>query len=312
MALLKFAERDIAGMASKTIKINTRAGRMKLIILREEGKRVEAKGSRGNSARENQAIEKQKLPGILWIHGGGYVLGMAGMVYMSIGKMLAKKFRAVVVSPAYRLAYKAPYPAAFEDCCDALLYMYEHADELGIDPERIIVGGESAGGGLAAAVCLYARDTGRVSVMLQIPLYPMIDCEDTETSKNNHGHVWNTRRNHWGWRRYLKGLTKAAEGAAHHSAVETTTKDFIPKYASPARETDYSNLPPCVTFVEDGEPFYAETLAYVANLKKAGVEAKVKVYHGKTHAFDMLLPWTKNAKAAKRWLCRSVENYFSV
>ena len=265
-------------MEREKSSINTRNGQIKIIALRPKGQ-----------------AKNQKLPGILWIHGGGYVLGMAGMVYMSIGKMLAKKFGAVVVSPAYRLAYKAPYPAAFEDCCDALLYMYEHADELGIDPKRIIVGGESAGGGLAAAVCLYARDTGRVPVMLQIPLYPMIDCEDTETSRDNHGHVWNTRRNHWGWRRYLKGLPETAEK---------------PKYASAARETDYSNLPPCVTFVEDGEPFYAETLAYVANLKKAGVDAKVQVYHGKTHAFDMLLPWTKNAKAAKHWLCRSVENYF--
>lgn len=83
-----------------------------------------------------------------------------------------------------------------EDCYAALKWMYDNAAELGIDPERIIVGGESAGGGLTAAVCLYARDKGEVPVALQLPLYPMLDSEDTASSADNHGKVWNTKRNH--------------------------------------------------------------------------------------------------------------------
>ena len=110
--------------------INTTTGRMKLIIL---------KYGQG--------------PGILWIHGGGYVKGIAAMVYYSMGRMLARHYGGVIISPEYRLAKKAPYPAALEDCYAALKYMYTHADELGINRNRIIVGGESAGGGLAAAVC---------------------------------------------------------------------------------------------------------------------------------------------------------------
>ena len=137
-----------------------------------------------------------KGPGILWIHGGGYVLGMAAMVYAPMGKALARRYGGVVISPEYRLAKKAPYPAALEDCYTALKYMYDHADELGIDRSRIIVGGESAGGGLAAAVCQYARDKCEVPVSFQIPLYPMLDSEDTDSSRDNHGHLWNTRKNH--------------------------------------------------------------------------------------------------------------------
>ena len=104
------------------------------------------------------------VPGILWIHGGGYITGGNYMVLVSCGKMLAERYGAVVVSPEYRLAGEAPYPAALEDCYAALVWMYAHADELGIDRNRIVVGGESAGGGLTAAVCLYARDKGEVPI----------------------------------------------------------------------------------------------------------------------------------------------------
>ena len=220
------------------------------------------------------------VPGILWIHGGGYMLGGSYMVDMSCGKMLAEKYGAVVVCPNYRLAGKAPYPAALEDCYAALEWMYANADELGIDKTRIFVGGESAGGGLTVAVCLWARDKGEIPIALQLPLYPMIDCEDTASSADNHGRVWNTKRNHWGWEHYL--------GDQYGS-------DQVSKYASPARETDYSNLPPCYTFVADGEPFYAETLAYVKNLQEAGVDAKVNVYPGNVHS-TCFSPGKKKAK----------------
>ena len=232
-------------------------------------------------------------PGILWIHGGGYVMGMASMVYYSMGKLLARKYGGVVVSPEYRLAKKAPYPAALEDCYTALKYMYDHADEFGYDRNRIIVGGESAGGGLAAAVCLYARDRGEVPISFQIPLYPMLDCVDTDSSRDNHAHGWNTKKNHWGWQRYLRDLYGT---------------DRVPPYASPSRATDFSRLPPCYTYIEDGEPFYDETLTYVQRLKDAGIEASVDVFHGNTHGFDFLF-WTRNAKEARERLIKAAEPY---
>ncbi len=260
-------------MKDRTVHIKSDGGNLKLIIL-EPG------------------IQRRPVPGILWIHGGGYITGMASMVYVSCGKALAEKFGAVVVSPEYRLAWRAPYPAALRDCYAALEYMWDNAQELGIDRGRIVVGGESAGGGLAAAVCIYARDKGRINPVMQIPLYPMLDCYDTPSSEDNTGKVWNTKRNHFGWRHYLGDLYGT---------------DGIPAYASPSRETDYSGLPPCYTYVCDGEPFYCETLKYVDDLRRAGVPANVDVYPGDVHAFDEYRFWTESAKDAKQRVAEAYE-----
>lgn len=228
------------------------------------------------------ASPENRTPGVLWIHGGGYVMGMAGMVFFSRAMNLVKKYGTVVVSPAYRLAEEAPYPAALEDCYSALKFLKDHADELGIDSSRIMVGGESAGGGLAAALCMLARDRGEVNISFQMPLYPMLDDRDTDSSRDNHAPIWNTRRNHWAWKKYLGALWG---------------KD-VPAYAAPARQTDYAGLPPAYTFVGTGEPFYRETLTYIENLKRAGIEASVDVYPTAIHAFDMLLPFMKMSKKA--------------
>ncbi len=225
-----------------------------------------------------------KVPGILWIHGGGYATGMKEMVYMSRAVNLVRKFGAVVVSPGYRLSIQAPYPAAFLDCYHALLYLKKHARELGVREDQIMVGGESAGGGLCAAVCMAARDKGTVNVAYQMPLYPMLDHYDTESSRDNHGHIWNTKRNHMAWRLYLRGNAKAD----------------VPTYASPARQNNYAGLPPAYTFVSRGEPFYTETCNYIQHLQEAGVEASMDVYPGDTHAFDMLYPEREESRKAIR------------
>ena len=253
-------------LTDRTVRIKTPDAGVKLIVLEPEGR-------------------EGALPGILWIHGGGYITGMASMVHVSCGKALAEKFGAVVVSPEYRLAWRAPYPAALRDCYSALEYIWDNSDELGIDRSRIVVGGESAGGGLAAAVCIYARDTGKIKPVMQIPLYPMLDCNDTPSSVDNSGKVWNTKLNHFGWRSYLGDLYGT---------------DGVPPYASPSRETDYSGLPPCYTYVCDGEPFYFETLKYVSDLRSAGVPAQADVYPGNIHAFDEYRFWTDEAKDARR------------
>lgn len=226
-------------------------------------------------------------PGVLWIHGGGYFLGMKEMALHSRALDLVRNHGAVVVSPGYRLAWRAPYPAAFDDCYAALLFLRDHALELGVRPNQVFVGGESAGGGLAAAVCMAARDRGEAHVAFQVPLYPMLSNLDTASSAHNRGHVWNTRRNHLGWRLYLRGHAKDPD---------------ISPYASPSRQINYAGLPPAYTFVGDGEPFYTETLDYIANLANAGVEARVDVYPCDTHAFDMLHPgWDISRQAIERF-----------
>jgi len=224
--------------------------------------------------------EQAKTPGILWIHGGGYATGMAEMAYFSRPLALVKKYGAVVVCVSYRLSMEAPYPAALEDCHAALCWLKDHAQELGINDSQIMVGGESAGGGLTAALCMYARDKGTVKIAYQMPLYPMLDDRDTDSSRDNHAPVWNTKRNHAAWKLYLKGLGK------------------IPPYAAPARQTDYRDLPPAYTFVGDIEPFYCETLTYIKNLRAAGAEAKVDVYPRWFHAYDMFFPFMPMAKLA--------------
>ena len=233
-----------------------------------------------------KAIEPAHV-GLLWIHGGGYITGMKEMVYMSRAVDILKQYGVTVYSPGYRLAWLLPYPAAINDCFAVLEYMDKHREELGFD--RIMVGGESAGGGLCAAVCMMARDKD-IHVSFQLPLYPMLSNLDTESSRDNHGRIWNTRRNHIGWRLYLRGDAKKA----------------VSPYASPARQTDYRGLPPCYTFVGEGEPFYTETLQYAANLRAAGVEAMADVYPTNMHAFDMLYPEQEIARQAGKRLLEQV------
>ncbi len=218
--------------------------------------------------------EPQNAPGVLWIHGGGYMTGMKEMAYIGRAADLVRNHGAVVIAPGYHLSLFHPFPTALNDCYAALLYIKDHAEELGINPCQIMVGGESAGGGMTAAIAMLARDKGEVNIAFQMPLYPMIDNFDTDSSRDNHSKVWNTRRNHQAWAVYLRKDAK---------------KEVSP-YAAPARQTDYSGLPPAYTFICTAEPFYCETLKYIDDLKAAGIEAELDVYEGMYHAFDMNEP----------------------
>ena len=238
-------------------------------------------------------------PGVLWIHGGGYVAGMAEMVHFSRARALAEKLGAVVVSPEYRLSREAPYPAALLDCHEALAYLLANAKALCVRSDQLIVGGESAGGGLAAALCMYEKDVGGISIAFQTPLYPMLDNEDTVTSRNNHSLVWNTRRNHYGWACYLRGL-KGQD---------------VPAYASPSRRKEHAGLPPAYTFISTAEPFYAETVAFIEKLRQADVPAAIDIYPGLFHSFDMLLPFLKSSRQAaaafEKYFACALEHYFA-
>jgi len=235
--------------------------------------------------------QKNKV-GILWIHGGGYVTGSPATTKLSMAKHLSKDY--LIVSPKYTLAVYAPYPKALEDCYQTLCFMHENAKELEISKDSLVVGGESAGGGLAIAVCLYARDQGKIKVKCQIPLYPMIDDRmNTSSMINNNAPVWNHKINKKAWATYLRGLPK----------------EDIPKYAAPARETDYSNLPPAITFVGSIEAFKDETTNYIERLKKENIKVAFKIYPGCYHAFDMIVPWSKQAHDAKRFVLDNFKDF---
>ncbi|MDD3521272.1 MAG: alpha/beta hydrolase fold domain-containing protein, partial [Actinomycetota bacterium] len=133
---------------------------------------------------------KDNVPGILWLHGGGYTLGapeQAGMM----AKRLIETHKCIIVAPDYRLSVKSPYPAGLEDCYEVLLWMKNHAEELGIRENQLMVGGDSAGGGLAAALTLFTRDKGEAAIAFQMPLYPMLDDRMiTSSSNDNNAPVW--------------------------------------------------------------------------------------------------------------------------
>lgn len=226
-----------------------------------------------------------KVPGVLWIHGGGYQSGSAKDVFATRALSLVVKFGAVLIAPEYRLSRRYPYPAALHDCYAALLFLRDHAEELGVRSDQLMVGGESAGGGMAAALCMLAHDRGEVSIAFQMPLYPMLDDRDTPSSADNHAPNWNTKRNRRAWRRYLR---------------EAYGTDIVSCYAAPARRTDYTGLPPCYTFVGDIEPFYCETADYVRRLREAGVEANIDVYPDWFHAYDLFFPAKKVVREAVR------------
>ena len=234
---------------------------------------------------------EKRVPGVLWVHGGGYQSGSAKDIFATRALSLVVKFGAVLVAPDYRLSKKHPYPAALHDCWAALLYLKEHAEELGVRSDQLMVGGESAGGCMAAALCMLARDRGEVNIAFQMPLYPMLDDRDTPSSADNHAPNWNSKRNRKAWKRYLR----AAYGT-----------DLVPCYAAPARCEDYRGLPPCYTFVGDIEPFYCETVDYVRHLQEAGIEAAVDVYPDWFHAYDLFFPAKKLVREA---ISRFEEHY---
>lgn len=224
--------------------------------------------------------QKNDAAGVLWIHGGGYAMGAPEMD-LKYYENFINTANCVIVAPDYTLSYEKPYPAAFDDCYEALLWLKDNAASLGVREDQLFVMGDSAGGGLTAAVTLCARDKGEVNVAFQMPLYPMLDDRmETDSAKDNKTPVWDSRNNETAWRMYLSSLFKTEE---------------VPKYAAPARETDYSGLPSTYTFIGDIEPFYDETVRYIDNLKKAGVHAEIDIYNGCFHAFD-----TYNTKISKK------------
>ena len=214
----------------------------------------------------------QKLPLFLYIHGGGYIIGCPEMTN-DLYKRYIETRPCVIVAPDYRKSWTKPFPAGLDDCYDTLRWAIANADSLGIDPSKVIVGGHSAGGGLTAAVTLRARDQGDVNIAFQMPIYPMIDdTQPSDPAREVHVPVWDTDMNRIGWGAYLADL--------HARGAE------IPAYAAPARNTDYSDFPPTMTFVGTLEPFFQETRAYVEALRAAGVDVAYKEYEGCFHAFE--------------------------
>lgn len=228
--------------------------------------------------------------GLLWIHGGGYAMGTARNELSSV-KEFVLTTNTIAVSPDYTLSTEAPYPTALREIYSALRWMKDSSKELGINPKQIFVAGSSAGGGLAAAVTLYARDQKEVDIAFHMPLFPMInDRMDTASMKGNREFLWNENSNRAGWQLYLGELYGTEK---------------IPKYASVLRETNFLGMPPAYTCVGDLDPFYDETLEYIRRLSEAGTETRCDTYKGGFHGFIGM----PNAKISKEARARLLSAY---
>lgn len=231
------------------------------------------------------------LPVMMYLHGGGYIYGVPEQFGPSI-KGFIEAEPCIIVAPDYRKAVDSPYPAAFNDCYDTLLWIRDHAASIGGRTDGFIVSGHSAGGGLAAAVSLKATDTGDVKIAFQMPLYPMIDDRQNSASTvGNDAPVWDDAANRLAWSRYLDGVT-----------------DVTP-YAAPARCTDYTKLPPTITYVGSLEPFRDETETYVESLRRANVPVEFEIFDGAFHGFDMMAPDAPISKRANRFLMDNFQKF---
>lgn len=223
------------------------------------------------------------LAALLWIHGGGYTIGSAEMSDRSQADM-ALAGECLVVSVDYRLAPEHPFPAALEDCYAALKWLAAGAGELGVDGARIAIGGMSAGGGLAAALALLARDRAGLRVIFQLLMCPMLD--DRNATPSSHfitmEGFFNRRANLAAWAAYLE--------------CEPGSADVAP-YAAAARAENLQGLPPAYMTVGDLDLFLDEDINYAQRLLQAGVPAELHVYAGAFHGFEA---WVPDADISRR------------
>ncbi|WP_020497972.1 alpha/beta hydrolase [Sciscionella marina] len=223
-------------------------------------------------------------PGILGIHGGGLVLGDR---FFGAGELAARvvQFGAVAVSVEYRLAPEHPAPAAAEDCYAALVWFARHAAEFGVAPERILVSGASAGGGLAAAVVLMARDRGGPALAGQLLDCPMLDDRNETVSSRQFAGigVWDRYANAAAW--------TAALGARRGT-------ESVPAYAAPARAAELAGLPPAFLTVGSAEVFRDETVRYASRIWAAGGRAELHVWSGGYHEFAGTTPEAEVSRSA--------------
>jgi acetyl esterase len=215
-----------------------------------------------------------RVPGILMIHGGGFVIGSveaehAGAALTALGT------GAVVVSVDYRLAPEHPFPAGLHDCYAALTYLHAEADALGVDPARVALSGVSAGGGLAAATALLARDHGGPPVCFQMLQIPELDDRLQTGSMQTFvdSPMWNRPLAVQSWRAYLGPLYGTAD---------------VPAYAAPARADDLTGLPPAYISTAENDPLRDEGITYAQRLLQAGVSVELHQFPGTFHGSTLV------------------------
>jgi acetyl esterase/lipase len=242
---------------------------------------VEVKSVAAVSVRLHRPLRSEEsMPAMLWIHGGGFVMGTAGQDD-AVCRHFAQELGIIVAAVEYRLAPEQPFPVPLDDCYDALLWL---AHQPNVDATRIAVGGASAGGGLAAALALLAHERGEVQLAFQLLSYPMLDdrtANRLDVDERNF-RLWNTKANRFGWQSYL-GHSPGGPG--------------VSGLAAPSRYDDLGGLPPAWIGVGTLDLFHDEDVAYAQRLSAAGVTCDLEVVKGAFHGFDLIRPKAGVAQA---------------
>lgn len=213
-------------------------------------------------------------PGLVWFHGGGYVIGKPEMDDAACAEYV-RRTGISVFSVQYRCAPEHPFPAGLDDAYAALAWVAANAQDLGIDPARIAVGGASAGAGLAASLVQLANDRGTLPVAFQLLVYPMLDDRTSfrpDPAPEN-GIAWSHANNRFGWESCLGTACAGTD---------------VPQYAVPARREDLSGLPPAWIGVGTADIFHEENVAYAERLRASGVECDLVIVPGAFHGFDVI------------------------
>jgi acetyl esterase/lipase len=255
------------------------------------------KAASGQKLRVYTPAGTKTRAALLYIHGGGMMIG-APQMDDGLLSNLAADLDILIVSPEYRLAPEHPYPAPVDDCHEAWQWMLSNSTQRGIDTKRIAIGGESAGGGLAAGLVLRIHDEGGQRPIAQWLFCPMLDDRtalDRSLDALDH-YIWSNKLNLSGWSSYVG--TKIGT-------------DQVAAYAAPARRVDFNGLPKAWIGVGDVELFYQEDKKYAERLSAAGVACELDVVAGGPHAFEGMAPDAQVSKdysnRAKTWLRRALE-----
>ncbi len=237
-----------------------------------------------------------KLPVLFYFHGGGMAIGNPEMATVFIKKFIQTR-PCCIIAPDYRKSLSAPFPAAFNDCYNTIIWAKTNADNLNIEDSKFMVAGHSAGGGLAVAIALKARDTNDFSIAFQMPMYPMLDDrQNTKSAKYMDVPAFDAKALSNCWNYYLKGLIDENE--------------VIPIYAAPGRNNDYQNLPPTITFIGEYDPLRDQTIIFVEALKKAGIPLIFKYYKGCFHGFEDVVPNADISKDAIHFTFQSFAVFY--
>lgn len=230
---------------------------------------------------------EEPTPCLVYYHGGGFVFGASGAHYKVI-KQCALEAECKVVFVQYRLAPKNPHPAPSEDCYAALRWTFENAGKLNIDRSRIAVGGDSAGGALAAAACQMARDRGTDMPIFQLLVYPVTDRRmQTESCKKyTDTPMWNAKLTAKMWKSYIQD-----ENASSIA------------YASPMEARSFENLPSAYVETAEFDCLHDEGIAYAEVLKGAGITVELNETKGTMHGFDII----RNAPTTKKAVSKRIE-----